>query len=235
MKPLTGRQLEFLGNLLSLFRQEQAPVHYSEVAERLGVARGTAYEMMRLLEERGLVQAEYTREGSKGGPGRSQVVFRPTLRAARVVLNLADGRWDDDEWERAKQHILTRLQKGLEEDQEAFLDELLERLPSHRSPAMYLTQMTTAIALGLRTLKDTFEIEQIRSTLQSLGQPGEVGLSALAGLGVGLSFAKRLNQRMRKAFLDQTAKFQTLLAQLDSESQRRLAQLTREILDVVGI
>lgn len=235
MKPLTGRQLEFLGNLLSLYRQQKAPIHYSEVAKRLGVAKGTAYEMMRLLEERDLLQSEYTREGSQGGPGRSQVVFRPTLRAARVILNLADGRWDDDEWERAKRHILERLQQGLEGDQEDLLNELLERLPSHKSPAMYLTQMTTAIALGLRTLKDTFEIEQIRSTLQSLGQPGEVGLSALSGLGVGLSFAKRLNQRLRKAFLDQTARFQSLLAQLDSESQRRLAQFTREIMDAVGI
>jgi DNA-binding PadR family transcriptional regulator len=201
----------------------------------LDVAKGTAYEMMRLLEERGLLQSEYTREGSRGGPGRSQVVFRPTLRAARVVLNLADGRWDDDEWDRAKRQILDRLQLGLEGDQEDLLNELLERLPSHKSPAMYLTQMTTAIALGLRTLKDTFEIDQIRSTLQSLGQPGEVGLSTLSGLGVGLSFAKRLNQHLRKAFLDQTTKFQTLLSQLDTESQRRLAQLTRDILDAVGI
>ncbi len=46
MKPLTGRQREFLRNLLSLYRQAKAPVHYSDVAERLGdggdevVARG---------------------------------------------------------------------------------------------------------------------------------------------------------------------------------------------------
>jgi len=235
MKPLTGRQLEFLGNMLSLYRQEKNPIHYSEVAQRLGVAKVTAYEMMRLLEERGLVRSEYTREGSGGGPGRSLIVFRPTLRATRVVLNLADGKWDEDEWERAKRHILSHLQQDLEGDHEDLLSKLLQRLPSYRSPAMYLTQMTTAIALALRTLKDTFEIEQIRSTLQSLGQPGEVGLNALAGLGVGLSFAKRLNQRLRKAFLDQTARFQSMLAQLDTESQRRLAQLTREILDAVGI
>jgi len=235
MKPLTGRQREFLRNLLSLYRQAKAPVHYSDVAERLGVAKGTAYEMLRLLEARGLAKSEYTRQGAKGGPGRSLVVFRPTLHAARSILRLANGRWKDDDWEQAKLRIIDRLQSGLEGDYENLLDELLKRLPSHRSPALYLTQMTTAIALGLRSLKDSVETDHVRRILQSLGQPGELGLSALSGLGVGLSLAKRLNRRLRKAFLDQAARFHSTLVQLDAEGQRRLAQSTREILDAVGI
>ena len=235
MKPLTGRQREFLGNLLSLYRQAKTPVHYSEVAERLGVAKGTAYEMLRLLEERGLLQAEYTRQGAKGGPGRSMVVFRPTLRAARGLLHLADGKWDDDDWEQAKLQILHRLQSGLAGDHEHLLEELLQHLPSHRTPAMYLTQMTTAIALGLRSLKGSVEIDHLLSILHRLGQPGELGLSALSGLSLGLSLAKRLNRQLRTAFLDQAARFHSTLAQLDAEGQRRLAQLTKEILDVVGI
>ncbi len=236
MKSLTGRQREFLGNLLSLYHQAKTPVHYSEVAERLGVAKGTAYEMLRLLEERGLVQAEYTRQTAKGGPGRSLVVFRPTLRAARGILHLTNGKWEEDEWEQAKNQILDRVRSGLAEDHVNLLDELLKHLPNPRTPAMYLTQMTTAIALGLRSLKDSMEMDNVRSILQALGQPGgELGLSALSGLGVALSLAKRLNSRLRKTFLDQASRFHSVLAQLDAKSQRRLAQLTREIMDVVGI
>ncbi|HEY69695.1 MAG TPA: helix-turn-helix domain-containing protein [Anaerolineae bacterium] len=235
MKSLTGRQREFLGNLLTLYHQAKTPVHYSEVAERLDVAKGTAYEMLRLLEERGLLQAEYTRQGAKGGPGRSMVVFRPTIRATRGLMRLADGKWEDDDWEQAKHQILDRLQTGLAGDHEHLLDELLQHLPDPHTPAMYLTQMTTAIALGLRSLRGSVEMKYVRSMLQALGQPGELGLSALSGLGVGLSLAKRLNRRLRKAFLDQAARFHSMLAQLDTEGQRRLAQLTKEILDLVGI
>jgi len=51
MKPLTRRQQEFLGKLLDLYYQEDAPVRYSMVAEGLGVGNVTAYEMMRLMEK----------------------------------------------------------------------------------------------------------------------------------------------------------------------------------------
>jgi len=39
----------------------------------------TAYDMLRLLEERGLVTSEYVLP--EQGPGRSMIVFRPTAKA----------------------------------------------------------------------------------------------------------------------------------------------------------
>lgn len=50
MKSLTRRQQEYLSNLLDLCYQEDAPIHYSTVAECLGVGNVTAYEMMHLME-----------------------------------------------------------------------------------------------------------------------------------------------------------------------------------------
>ena len=56
---LTRRQEDFINNLLDLYREMEGPIHYSVLAERLGVSPFTAYDMLRLLEEKGLVSSEY--------------------------------------------------------------------------------------------------------------------------------------------------------------------------------
>jgi len=235
MKPLTRRQQEFLGKLLDLYYQEDAPIHYSIVAERLGVGKITAYEMMRLLEERGLAQAEYQRPEDMRGPGRSSVVFRPTPLAAKVLVGLAKGKWNEDEWEEAKTRILDQLRAGEASNHDALLEELLSHLPHQRSPTVYLTQMVTAIALGLHSLKGVVNGGSLRKILGKVGLPGELDLSALAGLSVGLSLVERINRRIASALLNQSKRFHKFLAELNTENRRRLAEFTREILDIVGI
>ena len=235
MKSLTRRQREFLSKLLDLYYQEDAPVHYSTVAERLGVGNVTAYEMMRLLEERGLTQAEYFRPENMRGPGRSSVVFRPTPLAAKVLLGLANGKWSKDEWEEAKTRIFDQLRTGKASDYEALLEELLSCLPNQRSPTVYLAQMVTAIALGLHSLKDVANANGIRDNLRKVGLPGELDLSALAGLSVGLSLVERFNQRVAQVLLNQAKKYQRIVSELNADTRHRLAEFTREVLDIVGI
>lgn len=61
MKPtvkLPPRQREFLSRLLDLYREAEAPVRYASVARALEVSPVTAYEMLRLLEDKGLVRSE---------------------------------------------------------------------------------------------------------------------------------------------------------------------------------
>jgi DNA-binding IclR family transcriptional regulator len=60
---LTGRQKAFLAKFLELYRQAQKPLHYTDVAAAVGVAKITAYDMLRLLEKRGLVRSEYVLRG----------------------------------------------------------------------------------------------------------------------------------------------------------------------------
>ena len=86
---LTRRQEDFIHKMLDLYRELQGPIHYTVMAERLGVSRFTAYDMLRLLEEKGLVISEYQLAESKSGPGRSEVVFIPSPEAHRLFASLA--------------------------------------------------------------------------------------------------------------------------------------------------
>lgn len=235
MKPLTKRQQEFLGKFLDLYDQRGEPIHYSGLAEHLGVGRITAYEMLRLLEDRGLVQAEYQLPEGNRGPGRSTVVFRPTPLASETLLELAGGDWEEEEWQRAKFRIIEQLSMRQVDGYETLLEELLLRQSDQRSPIIYLTEMVTAIILGLNSIKDTVETRGLSQVLHKIGLPGELGLNALVGLSVGLSIAERVNRNLANMLLAQANKCQVILLKLSSENRRRLADFTREVLDIVDI
>ena len=85
---LTRRQETFIYKLLDLYREIEDAVHYVLVAERLGVSKFTAYDMLRLLEKKGYVRSEYVLDPHRSGPGRSTVVFRPTEKAQALFHRL---------------------------------------------------------------------------------------------------------------------------------------------------
>jgi len=235
MKQLTGRQQEFLSKFLDLYQLSGEPIHYSTLAKHVGVGKVTAYEMLRLLEDRGLVKVEYQMPEDPRVPGRSSVVFRPTPLATRTLVDLAGSDWKEDEWEQVKTRILDQLRAGSASGYEALLNKLLARLPDQRSPVIYLAEMVTTVILGLNSLKDVAEERGLLNILRNVGLPGELGLNALAGLSVGLSLAERANRRMTSVLLVQANKYQSILSELTTENRRRLTEFTREVLEIVGI
>jgi len=233
MKKLTRRQQEFLRKFLDLYTEGQEPLHYSSVAEHLGVGKVSAYEMLRLLEEHGLVEAEYQLPEHDRGPGRASVVFQPTALAARELARLAGGDVTQQEWEAAKEHILQQLEAGKAEDYNPLLEELLARTPDQLSPMIYTAEMITTIILALASLRDTIEARGLRDRLEEIGKVGELGLGIFTGLGMGLSVAERINRRLAGFLLVQSSRFQSALVQLSDESHHQLTEFIGEVMQKV--
>jgi hypothetical protein len=234
MKKLTRRQQQFLSQFLDVYRGMDEPIHYTTLAERLGIGNVTAYEMLRLLEERGLVASEYYLPGQERGPGRSSVLFQPTAEAIRLFLELKGGSLEDDEWDIVKQRILDQLRIGDAAGYEDLLANLLARIPEQRSALIYLTEMTTATLLALGELRDSAEASGLTERLQRIGLPGEIGLSALAGIGAALSMMERINRRVSSFLLTQSGKYQTLLFQIGDENRRHLSDFAREVTKIIN-
>jgi len=230
---LTGRQRDFLNQFLDLYREGERPLHYSTVAEHLGVSPMTAYDMLRLLEERGLVTSEYVLPEGRGR-GRSNVVFSPTPRAAQIMAELAGEAWDREEWAAVKAHILQALREGKGTDYQDLLEEILLRLPEQKSPMLYATEMITAVLLSLHQLKEA-KAGDLSERLEALGLPGEVGLQALAGLTMGLTFAERANRRITSLLLLYSRKYQDHLTRLSGENKRRLSEFTQEVMRIIEV
>jgi hypothetical protein len=230
---LTGRQREFLSRFLDLYQRIKQPIHYTQVAEEVGVSKLTAYDMLRLLEERGLLASEYTLP-KEGGPGRSSIVFHPTEKAAGVMAQPAGEEWDRTEWERVKVRILQALdeRKGAYQN---LLDEILLRIPKSKSPMLYVTEMITAIFLELHHLREEVKANGLFPDLHLVGLPDELGLNALPGLTLGLTLVEKANRRAATLLLSYTQKYQDHLAKLSAENKKRVVDFAQEVMKIVGM
>jgi len=227
---LTGRQQQFLSRFLDLYREARQPLHYSVVAQRLGVTPVTAYDMLRLLEERGWVTSEYTFP-IPGSPGRSSIVFSPTAKAAALLAHLAGEDLDQQEWEEAKNRILQALKQGHYQD---LLEELLLRIPERKTPMLYVTEMIVAMLLHLRQLSEGAK-SSLGEEMRAMGLPGEIGFQALVGLAVGLSYVERANRRIASLLLAYTNKYQEYLARLTAENKARISAFVQEMAALLAL
>lgn len=210
-------------------------MHYSTVAAKLGVSSVTAYEMLRLLEEKGLVRAEYARDQDVTGPGRSSVIFQPTMQATKILMGLAHGKWSEEEWGQAKGRILAQLRSGETADHEQLLEEILNHIPSQHSQTLYLTQMATAIALMLHTFSKALNLQDFKNLLRNARFPDDLDLSSLLDMVIGISLIDRFNRRSISIIRAQMTRFHGLLAELNEDNRRRLGEFTREVLEIVGL
>lgn len=217
MGELTARQREFFDHVTALYSESGEPVHYSTVAEALGVGRSTAYEMLRLLERKGYLAAEYVLEDD-AGPGRSAVVFRPKYQPP------------DAEWERVRTRILAALGRDETSNQE-LLDDILSRLPSSISPLAYCAQVMTALLLSVRSeLRSRLAEHELVETLLSSNLPDAPSLNLLSGFALGLSFRERANRELRARLVEYTQEYQHRLDHLDARSRTLLQEFLRHVI-----
>jgi DNA-binding PadR family transcriptional regulator len=235
---LSPRQIEFLNQLLDLCHSVQSPVHYADVADALHVKPVTAYEMLRLLEEKGLVTSEMMRP--HGHRGRSMVVFQPTARASAVLNELVNTppSLDEQEWQAVKTSILTAVEQGQRlgpTDYQELLDALLLRIPERTSPLLFAADMITAIILVFYQLRDAAASRKVFSQLRRFGPPGWAVLYSLAGVSLVLSLVEKANRRATSLLLSYSQQFREHLDHLAGRDKTRLSDFVYEVMRALGL
>lgn len=216
---LTPRQQTFLDSLFELYRDFKGPVHYSVVAEKLGVNKFSAYDMLKVLEEKGVAASDYVLNDDQAGPGRSQVVFYPTHTAAQFLTQLREEMRYSADWQHVKERILARLQNHQSNPADA-LREALSNLPETKASLNYCAEMISVMLLNIERLRTT----NVTPALENLTTRGQLGLAALAGLSLGTSLSNENDDvSLREKLLTHTQRFQTHLAELSDESINKLS------------
>jgi len=233
---LTPRQQAFLDKLFELYRELNGPVHYSVVAEQLGVNKFSAYDMLKLLEEKGVAASSYVLGEGSVGPGRSMVVFYPTHQAAKFLTQLRHEVLSSDEWHQAKELMLQRIRETKESNYAEAVREILAQLPDVKTPLMYCTEMIGILLLNLADVsKQTGELFPFK-TLNSLTARDEVGLGTLAGFSLASFISNKEGDPSFISKLDShTKKFQTYLSELSEESVNRLTTFLQDALKAFDV
>lgn len=231
---LTPRQRTFLHKLLDLYRERQGPVHYSLLAQRLGVNKFSAYDMLKVLEHKGMAASEYSLARQPPGPGRSIILFRPTRKAFELLRSFASETLVIEEWQQTKEGILRRLQEGKGNYQD-FLNELLAKLPEAKPPLIYCTEMITALVLSLSDMQERVAGLPPVKTMLASASSARLQLGTLAGLSWGSSLAGGKESPLLENLLSHTKRYQTYLSNLSEESLKRLADFMGEALAASGL
>jgi len=232
---LTPRQLAFLDKLFDLYREFEAPVHYSVVAERLGVNKFSAYDMLKLLEEKGVAASAYVLGEGHTGPGRSMVVFYPTHRAASFLTQLRHEVLNGDDWHQVKNRLLQRLQEAQDASYGEAVREMLSRLPDVKTPLVYCAEMIGVLLLNLAyASKQAGELIPYPA-LTSLTGSGEVGLGTLAGFSLGSVLTRQPEDpSVTDKLMKHTREFQAYLSELSEDSVNRLTSFLHDALSVLA-
>ncbi len=228
---LTFRQKAFLAKLLDVYREIREPVHYSVIAERLGVSSSTAYDMLRLLEQKGMVSSKYTTPKATSGPGRSNILFSPTTKAIDL-LSSPPGESQEEGWEDVKAYIMAGLCQGKASEYGGILRELLARMPRASSPLVRCAEFITALLLTLRQTKHSFGQ---RSPVSKLLQAplGRLGMSILTGLALGLCLADKKVKHGLTDLQKQIKRYETSLQRLSPENLILLHRFTLDVWKVL--
>jgi Mn-dependent DtxR family transcriptional regulator len=222
---LTRRQEEFFKNMLELYREFDRPIHYSILADRLGVSPFTAYDMLRLLEEKGLVASEYQLASDKTGPGRAERVFSPTRTAQewyqKLLVEAGGVDFDDEE---INQYILEKLQKG-ELSQSDLAEEMLARIPPDEGNAIgYCVEVITVIALRMRQSSGKqILLEYLPAILSGSPEACRSNLSLFGGFAFGiLAQENTSDQEWVQKLFEYLGKYQEILMQLSMRDCQKL-------------
>jgi hypothetical protein len=223
---LTRRQEEFVVNLIDLNRELDGPIHYSILAERLGVSPFTAYDMLCVLEEKGMVSSEYQLAEGKSGPGRAERLFCPVFSTADRNQRLSQKKSGLAELDEAqlKEFVLAKMRQGDFQRKDVAL-ELLARIPPE-GPAdiRYCVEVMTVVAIRLwKRAGQQILLTYLPQILAKDGNETQAKLTLLGGFAFGLLVQEEAaNDEWSLMLLEHVQHYGNLVMQMPAEKCRQL-------------
>ncbi|MBO8141157.1 MAG: Lrp/AsnC family transcriptional regulator [Firmicutes bacterium] len=180
---LTERRKQFLRSVVDLYRRTQLPVHYATLANRLGVSKWTAYDVLRALEEQGLLTRDYT--VNRGEAGRSQIVFVPTKAAEALFAQARTGVPSQDELDAIKDEALRFLQQLKDLKPARATQRIMAEIRKIDVQVTFCAYIMGLFLVHLRTL-DEGTVALVRRLVQQT--PGmEMRLTVFVGIVAGMA------------------------------------------------
>ena len=245
---ITTRQKEFLEVLIDLCKQKASPIHYSEVAQKLGVSKWTAYDMLQLLRREGLLEVEYLIPESNNHRweklGRSTITFYPTKKGY-TASTLSQRNLP------AKIYELNKLKKEIiqkfEEIKGKFnLKDLFKEALQSKSPLIFCACVLLILILLIKKITEGIAEIQLLSQVIPADATNtyiELALTIFVGMcfGVLTKYINKIPKYMTgpNNSLDEYAgyiqTYNQYVSQMDKEEQKSLLNFLKETLNEINM
>lgn len=233
MSKLTRRQQDFIRNMLDLYHELQGPIHYSALAERIGVSRITAYDMLRLLEDKGYVRSNYQLSADRSSPGRSTILYYPTEKANQTFAQLAQ-EVNAPNWEALQESIIAMMgeEGGKLDEEKEISQEILERIPPEGSPELrYCVEVVTIITLRLRKSPNLSILQDYCQRILATGTTNTSDFMLFGGFALGLLVAEQVEHpEWNLELLEHVRQCQRVIPSMDESERRRLISILQDLL-----
>jgi DNA-binding MarR family transcriptional regulator len=194
---LTKRRREFLDQIWHQYQTTNLPVHYSEVAEAIGVSKWTAYDVLKSLESQGLLKRNYAVNESE--TGRSVVVFSPTELADHFFQKERREIADREEWELILSKVRGQIEKQKDVPLIEAINHVLLQMEKVEVKLEFCTYFLCVLILYLNSLGDP--VKSLTVNVLNASQETKVQLSVFVGAVVGMiiqSIGEELSPEMIK-------------------------------------
>jgi len=245
---ITTRQKEFLDVLIDLYKQKASPIHYSEVAQKMGVSKWTAYDMLQLLRREGLLEVEYLIPESDNYKvkklGRSTITFFPTEKGYNVS-NLPQRKLSTKatELNKLKKEI---IQKFGEIKGKFNLKDLFKEALQTKSPLIFCAFVLLILILLIKKITEGIaEIQLLSQVIPTNATNAyiELALTVFVGICFGI-LSKYINNIPKYVtgpnnnldeYIDYIQTYNQYVSQMDKEEQKSLLDFLKESLDEINI
>jgi len=222
---LTERRKQFLHGLMDIYRRTQLPVHYEALAQRLGVSKWTAYDMLRSLEKQGLLARDYTVH--RGEPGRSQIVFVPTPAAEALVEQVRSSALSDAHLAKMKEEVLGSFRQWRELTPAEATQRVLEAAAAADAQVKFCAYVMTLFLVRLSALQKRTVTTVREVVCQTPG--AEMQLTMFMGIVAGM-LMEEIRYGVGKQLIRLLGRFLKALAELPGAEKRMLVDFLDEAL-----
>jgi hypothetical protein len=163
------------------------------------------------------------------------VVFAPTAQAIQALGRDARDLLLGEDWETARERVLSRLRSAKDANALEALTELLTRLPDAKAPLTYCTEMIGALLLNMQRAKHRADGLNPFRALAALRTHDSAKLETLAGLSVGATLVgdDEVGRTLTQRLIDSARDYQSGLSRLSEEGRAALVDFLEEALEAL--
>ena len=230
---LTKRRKEFLLTTIDLFHKTESPVHYSDVGKKLNVSKWTAYDVMKLMENHGLIKSVYSVSSKDRFPGRSSIMFYP-LSSAYEVLGIPESKIvETKEWLELRDNLLERIRMEKENNYHSLIEEIQKELKDIEIPLLYGAYVIVLL-LSIIAVFSQGNLENIK-TIMLLSAKAEIKLLLFVGTSLAYIFKKDMDIKHRIKKDVPFEQLQDYFDNVSSHEQKLLAEFLDEAITAIII